>query len=155
MDRTRVQEIIAAYGADVARWPKQEREAAQALMAHDAGLRAEFDAAAALDSDIMAWAMAPLAAEDHAATAAADRALANAPAPRRWWPSLIAGGSIAASLMVAALVLPSDRKSTDSVQVAQTTPSVQTTPVQTAQVQQDLQVWAAVFTPTPEEESVI
>jgi len=152
MDRTRVQEIIAAYGADVARWPADEREAAQALMARDAELRADFDRASALDSDILAWAKVAVSADDVAATAAADRALAALPAPRRWWPTAVAGGSIAAALMVAALVLPSERGTSDGVQVAQATPAA---PVQTAQVAQDLQVWASVFTPTPEEESVI
>lgn len=147
MDRTRAQEIIAAYGADVARWPADEREAAQMLMARDAVLRAEFEAAAALDSDIMTWAASPEPTEDHVATAAADRALASLPAPRRWWPAAMLGGSIAASLMVAALILPLEPQTP-----AATPPAA---PTQTAQVAQDLQVWASVFTPTPEEESLI
>ena len=156
MDRTRVLEIIAAYGADATRWPAAEREAAQSLVAQDAALRVEFDAAAALDAELMAWAMAPVAAGDVDATAAADAALARASSQRRWWPAAALGGSIAASLLAAVLILPTptDSPSTaPATQVAQVAPTA--TPVQTAQVEQDVQVWAFVFTLTPEEESLI
>lgn len=156
MDRTRVLEIIAAYGADATRWPAAEREAAQSLVAQDAALRAEVDAAAALDAELMAWAMAPVAGGDLAATAAADAALARAANQRRWWPAAAVGGSIAASLLAAVLILPtpsSGPSTAPPTQVAQVAPTA--TPIQTAQVEQDVQVWASVFTLTPEEESLI
>lgn len=156
MDRTRVLEIIAAYGADVTRWPTAEREAAQSLVAQDAALRAEFDAAASLDAELMAWAMAPVAAGDVAATAAADAALARLASRRRWWPAAAVGGSIAASLLAAVLILPTSSNGPSTApptQVAQVAPTA--TPIQTAQVEQDVQVWASVFTLTPEEESLI
>ena len=156
MDRTRVLEIIAAYGADAARWPAAEREAAQALVAQDMALRAECDAAASLDAELAAWAMVPVAADDVAATAAADAAFARAASQRRWWPAAAVGGSIAASLLAAVLILPSPSSGPSPAttqQIAQVAPT--TAPVQTAQVAQDVQVWASVFTLTPEEESLI
>jgi hypothetical protein len=155
MDRTRVLEIIAAYGADATRWPAAEREAAQALIAQDAELRAEFEAAAALDAELMTWAMAPVPADDLAATAAADAAIAQGRSQRRWWPAAALGGSIAASLLAAVLILPtpSSDPSPPAAQVAQMAPT--TAPIQTAEVAQDVQVWASVFTLTPEEESLI
>ena len=153
MDRTRVLEIIAAYGADATRWPSAEREAAQAMVAKDAVLQAELEAATALDVELAAWALAPVGAGDLAATAAADAALAKAPPPRRWWPTAVLGGSVAASLLAAVLILPtpSSEPSPEPVQVAQAPAA----PLQTAQVDPDVQVWASVFTLTPEEESLI
>lgn len=155
MDRTRAQEIIAAYGADVTRWPAGEREAVQALLARDGELRAEFDAAAALDSDIALWAKLPVGADDLAATAAADAALAALPKPRRWLPVTVLGGSIAASLFAAVMILPSSGSdpAPDTAQIAMTAPAA--APVQTAQVERDVELWGTVFTLTPEEESLI
>lgn len=154
MDRTRVLEIIAAYGADTARWPATERDAAQALVAEDAATQAEFDAAAALDAELSAWAAVPVAVSDIDATVAADAALARAPVQRRWWPTAVLGGSVAAALVVAVAILPtpSGEQSGRPTQVAQTTAAA---PVQTAQIEQDVQLWGSVFTLTPEEESLI
>lgn len=153
MDRTRAQEIIAAYGADVARWPAAERETAQTMVARDPALRAELAAAAALDADLTIWAMAPVRTDDIAASAAADVALTRLPAPRRWLPAAAVGGSIAASLLAAVLWLPSTGGDVAPTQVAVATPVA--APVQTAQVAQDVQLWGTVFTLTPEEESLI
>lgn len=155
MDRTRAQEIIAAYGADVARWPAAEREAAQLLIAGDAALRREFDVAAALDGELSAWAMASVRSTDLDATAAADAALARAPAPRRWVPAAMLGGSIAASLLAAVVILPSFPDDGASSSAPQMTAATAIAPVQTAQVEQDVELWGAVFTLTPEEESLI
>lgn len=153
MDRTRAQDIIAAYGADVARWPAAEREAAHALLTRDPALRAELAAAAALDADLAIWAMVPVPADDVAASAAADAALRQLPSPRRWLPAAAVGGSIAASLLAVVLWLPSTAGDTAPTQLADATPV--TAPVQTAQVAQDVQLWGTVFTLTPEEESLI
>ena len=156
MDRTRVLEIIAAYGADTARWPAAEREAAQALVAQDAALQAELDAAAALDTQLTAWAMAPFAVGDLEATMAADAALAKAQAPRRWWPTAVLGGSVAAALVAAVAILPTSigEPTAEPTQVARAT-TAPAAPVQTAQIEQDVQLWGSVFTLTPEEESLI
>ena len=151
MDRTRVLEIVAAYGADARRWPADEREAALAMLAADAGLRAAVDEAAALDAEIGLWMSAPVATDDVLATSAADRALANVPPPRRWLPAAVLGGSIAASLMAAVLVMPTSSQSPPaSGQTSQQGPSVQT-----AQAARDAELWSTVFTPTPEEEALI
>ena len=152
MNRTRVWEIIAVYGADATRWPADERAVAQALVAQDVTLRAELEAGAALDAELAAWAMAPVAADDVAATAAADAALANLPASRRWWPTAVAGGSIAGSLLAAMLILPTSSREPTAPPPIAATPIA---PIETAQVEQDVQVWASVFTLTPEEESLI
>lgn len=156
MDRTRVLEIIAAYGADAARWPADEREAAQALVAKDAALQAELDAAAAIDAELSAWAAAPIAVSDIDATAAADAALARVPVQRRWWPTAVLGGSVAAALVAAVAILPTStgERSGEPTQVAQATTSP-AAPIQTAQIEQDVQLWGSVFTLTPEEESLI
>lgn len=156
MDRTRVLEIIAAYGADATRWPQDERAAAEALLVEDPALRGELAAAAALDAELDAWAKAPVMSDDVMATATADAALAAAPPARRWWPGVAVGGSIAASLFAAVLMLPtpsSEPSAPPATQVAQAT--VPAAPVQTAQVEQDVQLWGTVFTLTPEEESLI
>jgi hypothetical protein len=153
MDRTRVLEIIAAYGADAARWPAREREAAQASVAGDAALQAEVARAEALDADLIAWAAAPLAVSDINASIAADAALRSAPPARRWWPAALVGGSVAASLLGLAVLLPTGTgdPTSGAVQVAQ----APVAPVETAEVEQDVQLWSSVFTLTPEEESLI
>jgi hypothetical protein len=50
MTLQRLEEILAAYGADRRRWPEAEREMASALLARWPGLRRRVDAARALDS---------------------------------------------------------------------------------------------------------
>lgn len=147
MDRARAQEILAAYGADSACWPEGERAALTALLAADADLRAEAETAAALDRMLGVWAV-PLASDDLAATRAADAALAALPAPRRWWPTAALGGSVAAALGAGALLLTP----------AQVAEAPAPAPVQIAaadHVSYDAAVTALVFTPTPEEESLI
>jgi hypothetical protein len=155
MDRTRVLEIIAAYGADVARWPADERDSALALAAEDAALQVKLDAAASLDAELAAWAAAPVAVSDIDATASADAALARVPVMQRWWPTAVLGGSVAAALVAAVAILPTStgEPSGEPTQVAQSTASG--APIQTAQIEQDVQLWGSVFTLTPEEESLI
>ncbi|MFC3714161.1 hypothetical protein ACFOMD_16440 [Sphingoaurantiacus capsulatus] len=157
MDRNRAQEIIAAYGADAGRWPPAERDAALALIAEDKALRAEQDVAASLDRELAVWAMATVHTGDVAATAAADAALAAIPQPRRWLPTAILGGSIAASLFAAVMILPapgSDPAPDAATQIAQSSVPA-AAPIQLAQVEQDVALYGTVFTLTPEEESLI
>ncbi len=156
MDRNRAQEIIAAYGADAGRWPPAEREAALALIAEDKALRADMDVAASLDRELAVWAMATVRTGDVAATAAADAALAALPQPRRWLPTAILGGSIAASLFAAVMILPAPGSdpAPDATQIAQA-PVPAAAPIQLAQVEQEVALYGTVFTLTPEEESLI
>ncbi|MDO9488911.1 MAG: hypothetical protein Q7J32_11100, partial [Sphingomonadaceae bacterium] len=130
-------------------------DAAQRLIASDPALRGELDVAAALDGELSVWAMAPLHASDVEATAAADAALARLPAPRRWLPAAMLGGTIAASLLAAVIMLPSLSDEVPSSAAPQIAAAPTASPVQTAQVAQDVQLWGAVFTLTPEEESLI
>jgi hypothetical protein len=51
----RLQTILEAYGASLARWPEGEREAALALIAQSAQARAAVAAASALDASIDAY----------------------------------------------------------------------------------------------------
>ncbi len=127
----RAAEILAAYGADPARWPDGERATAQAVIAASPELRAAQDAARALDADLAAWAQAPVAGGD--AAAAARRAL---PAPRpylRW----ALGTGLAASLAAGLVLL---------------TPAHPPPPAKTPVVVDDATAFAQVFTPTPDEE---
>lgn len=50
MTAERVRTLLAAYGADPARWPEGERDSALVLMSHDPALAAEVAEAAELDS---------------------------------------------------------------------------------------------------------
>ena len=155
MDRTRAIEIIEAYGADPARWPAEEREAALAWTKRDAVAGRALAEAEALDALLVGWAREPLAS-DGVAEASIDAVMAKLPvagSTRSWWPKLALGGSIAAAVAVGALLIPPGavERRPDMQQGA----AQQQTQVQTAQVSADAQVWAQVFTPTPEEESLI
>lgn len=66
----RTAEIIAAYGADSARWPDAERATALGVIALDPDLAAALGEARALDADLAAWARRPVARGDATAMAA-------------------------------------------------------------------------------------
>jgi len=76
MDARRLDELLDAYGADPARWPADERAAAEALLASSPELRARVTAAAQLDAllDVM-----PAVSEPSAALR--ERVLASATPP--------------------------------------------------------------------------
>lgn len=139
---TRAGEIIAAYGADPARWPDAERATALGVVAASPALRAAQAAAAVLDADLAAWATAPVAPGD--AGVAAARAT---PRPRpylRW-----AGGTGIAAAVAAGLVLlaPVHRPAPSAARVA--------TLAAPAAGTYDAAAFAQVFTPTPDEEQVL
>lgn len=71
--RERLEVLLAAYGADPARWPSEEREAALALLAVDTGAQALRDAAARLDAVLALDRVGALT------PGLADRILADAP----------------------------------------------------------------------------
>lgn len=56
MTETRFEELADAYGADLARWPLEERAGAEALLADSAAARALLDDAKALDATLDLWA---------------------------------------------------------------------------------------------------
>ncbi len=142
MTPDRARDIIDAYGADSRRWPAAERDAARAMVAADAGLRADAEAAAGLDAMLGAWATAGVASHRFDLTTLPVRR----PAPtRHWWR-----GTAAAAAAVAA-------------GVALLTPMALRTPVPVASVEpravaattDDGDGFSYVFTPTHDEESLI
>ncbi|MEO1037951.1 MAG: hypothetical protein AAFX09_00260 [Pseudomonadota bacterium] len=60
MTSQRVLDILAAYGGDSERWPSAERAAALALIASDSELRAQLNAARALDEAMKPAALEPV-----------------------------------------------------------------------------------------------
>jgi hypothetical protein len=132
----RAAEIIAAYGGDAARWPDAERATALAVVAGDPALTAALAAARQLDGDMADWARRPVRGGDPLAAAAV--AMRRPRIFMRW----AAGGSIAASLAAAIVLLTPARMAP--------TPRV----VAVAPVSDDT-AFAQVFTPTPDEEQVL
>ena len=81
MKAERLQALADAYGADLRRWPADQRAFAESLLAADPSLRAVLDEAATLDALLDA---APTTAPS---AALIERVLAAAPKPRmrgRW-----------------------------------------------------------------------
>jgi hypothetical protein len=92
MTPARLRAILDAYGADPARWPADERDAALRLLAHSAEARRHHDVAARLDDALDA------APSEVASPALAGRVLRAAPGPRK----LRIVGLIAAAPLAAA-----------------------------------------------------
>lgn len=67
MDLRRLQALLDAYGAEPARWPADERGAAQALLAAEPAARARLDQARRLDLALDRLPAAPAPARDLAA----------------------------------------------------------------------------------------
>lgn len=137
---TRAAEIIAAYGADPARWPDAERATALHVVAASPALTAALAAARALDADLAAWAQAPLTVGADAAAGAA-RTVLRRPRPFARWAM---GTGLAASLAAGLLLLaPTHRLAPARA------------PVTVAATTDDASAFAQVFTPTPDEEQVL
>ena len=154
MERTRVIEIIEAYGGHSAAWPDDERAAAAALAAGDFSLTRMIEEARALDRGLRDWAHELLPTTIEAADRAALRALATVKAQtqRRWLPRTALGGALAASLAIGVLLSrpESPRPATPAAQIA-----MRGLPGENAAAAQDMLVWSSVFTPTPEEEAML
>ncbi len=135
----RAAEIVAAYGGDTARWPDAERATALAVIASDTALTAALAEARGLDVDLTNWARRPVPFGD------ARTAAAVAMRPARFVMRWAAGGSIAASL-AAAIVLLTPSQITPSTAVPRTA-AVTTLSDETA--------FEQVFTPTPDEEHLL
>lgn len=134
-------DLIDCYGADTARWPAEDRDAALAAIAADPALQAAFADAAALDAMLAGWAARPAATGD--ADAVAARILRPAP---RWRRFAGAGGLIAAAVAAVVYVAPMSTAPVAPPVVAATDARISA---------QDARDFASVFTPTPEEESLI
>ena len=139
---TRAAEIIAAYGAEPARWPDAERATALHVIAADPALSAALVEARTLDAELTAWAQAPVAAGDVAAAAAV--ALHRVQPRRRWVMGGWALGTGLAASLAAGLVLLTPAHHPATAPVAATAPSTA-----------DATAFAQVFTPTPDEEQAL
>lgn len=142
---TRAAEIIAAYGADPARWPEAERTTALDVIAASPVLTAALAEARVLDGDLTAWAQAPVAPGDAAvAAAAAARIALHRPRPFVRWAM---GTGLAASLAAGLVLLAPAQRLTPSTapQVAAAVPSTAA----------DATAFAQVFTPTPDEDQTL
>lgn len=124
MHRHRLEELIAAYGADPARWPASERAHRADLELLDPQLAALLDEQRTLDRQLAELAVVPAPSQ-----ALAARILAAAPRPARprWsWSALLselggprlAGPALACALSLGlglALLLPTTPSSDDAV----------------------------------------
>lgn len=101
LSRERFQALLDAYGADPRRWPSEERQAAQALLAQDARARRLQDEAGQLDRLLDAWqAPEPSAALMGRILAAAPPEPATDALP--WWQRLVPLGWLVRSATVMA-----------------------------------------------------
>lgn len=141
----RAAEIIAAYGADPARWPEAERKDCLALVDRLPSLAYDRRIAAALDVGLIAWAREPAVIHDGDAERPVARAVAALPAPLRVKPLAWMGGALAASIL-AGLAF---------VTLRSTTPAQMAAPIEITQAQADSAQFRALFTPTPDEEDVL
>lgn len=151
MTRNRALEIIAAYGADSARWPPVEAAALRAIAASDALVASALAEAQPLDGLLADWAEAsvPVGID----LAAITRLPAEAPVPARRW---VAGGIFAAAIAAGIAFLVPVAPAADP---GLATVSLQTAvPLPTAEGDafgSDADVFATVFTPTVDEDALI
>jgi hypothetical protein len=102
METERFESLAAAYGADIRRWPADDREDAFAYRAREPQSAGAFLAAAEdLDAALDAWRVEP------ASTALRDHILAAAPrsrTPRRGFHLWLSGAGLAAAAMAGVVV---------------------------------------------------
>lgn len=104
MTEDRALEIIAALGADAARWPEGERDAVLALRSRP-DVAAALAEAAQLDALLGGWALADVAAapfDSEGLIPAVAAPVTKSPLPRRW----LAAGALAAAAAVALVLTP-------------------------------------------------
>lgn len=82
IERTRLSELLDACGADPARWPEDEREAARAVLAEDAALQIQAGREAVLDEWLKDWAEPAPRPQAIEALLAASRATPQQTAPK-------------------------------------------------------------------------
>jgi hypothetical protein len=156
----RALDIIAAYGGDSRRWPADEREAVTLLAISDPAVAAALAEARQLDALLGNWAgdVAPRAPFEAAALIPAPAVVA-APARQSragWW----VGGAIAAALTGLIVQAPwtANAPLPPPVEVA-ANDIANVSPAPSAagesEVLADDEVFAAVFTPTADEDQLI
>jgi hypothetical protein len=100
MNLQRFEELVGAYGAEIARWPVAEQDGARALAAQDTPARAALARGALLDGLLHE---AAIAVDDDAALRIVQRSLQRAtvrePSWRGWWRvwpgALLVGAALA------------------------------------------------------------
>jgi len=157
VSRERALAIIAAYGAASYSWPADERAAVQELAIADPAVAAALAEARSLDALLAGWAgaAAPGTPIDIATLmpAQAARPLRH---HRVWW----AGAAAAAAVIALVLQLPPDSSTSVTAPAAVAVASIaHSTPALTAagqsQAGADAEAFAAVFTPTADEDQLI
>lgn len=146
-------EILAAYGADAARWPDAEHAGLTAAIVTSPALQSALAAAQASDSAI--FAILPDWASVAPDTAASAKLAAAARASTPHWGRWLGGGfaaAIAASL-IAIVPLPMPRTVAPEQQGTPTTEI--TNAAADADQISDAEAYAMLFTLTPQEESLI
>lgn len=146
----RALEIIAAHGADAARWPAGERAAVWAL-AETPAVAAALGQARALDALLGAWAV-DVPPRDFDAVALA-RAGGGRSAQRRGW---LAGAVMAAAVATGFAVLAPT--SSPPAGVASTTGiprAASGAPARVPAGEADAEAFATLFTPTADEDELI
>ena len=152
MTEQRALEIIAAMGADSARWPDDERAGVLALASRPA-VAAALAAAASLDALLGDWACAEVTTAPFDAARLVPAPVVVSVRPRRRW---LAAGAMAAAVAAAAVLTPIAAVSppNPAAQVAAVSPL----PVPSATAGSDDgsdAEFAYVFTPTVDEDALI
>lgn len=151
MTPDRALETIAAYGADSRRWPAAVRADVAALALRDPDVAAALAAARDLDALLDGWArdIVPMAAIDAAALIPAATVTGPADTRRRWFGGAALAAAVAAGIAVFAPMQP-----------ATTVVASNNSPVPSATGEgeasgSDAEAFAAVFTPTADEDQII
>jgi hypothetical protein len=149
--RDRALEIIAAYGADVARWPATEAAALLALADADARVASALADARQFDALLADWAATSVSAEID--LAAITRLPAETLVPARRW---LAGGFLAAAIAAGiAFLAPVTPAADPGLATVSTQTAVQLAAAEGDAFGSDADVFATVFTPTVDEDDLI
>lgn len=151
MTRDRALEIIAAYGADAVRWPATEAAALLALADSDALVASALADARQFDALLADWAATAVSAEIDLAAITCLPAETPMPA-RRWLAGGFVAAAIAAGIAFLAPVMPAADPGLENV------PTQTAVPLATAEGDafgSDADVFATVFTPTVDEDTLI
>lgn len=162
MTEARALEILAACGADPARWPADERATLQALATRSPAVAQALAEARAVDAALASWlaepanTVSPVRDDAAAALAALGEVRARVPRPRparanRWWGGLAIAASLVAAVGLSwpALEPASPPASTGDAAIAAAQAPA---PDQRDDSSEEEALFALMFTPTIDEE---
>jgi hypothetical protein len=154
----RALEIIAACGADSRRWPADEREAALLCAIADPAVAAALAEARQFDALLADWAgdVVPRTPIEAATLIPAPVARPILSRRQRWWVGGALAGAIAGVVMMPALQMAALSAPPPAIAV-NTHSNVSPVPSATGESQDlaDAEAFAAVFTPTADEDELI